>query len=333
MSPDAMRDLSGIDPYAHAIESRHWGGRSCHLVRHEGRYYAGLAGVTPVPWCTQWPARRLPAASSTTGRPPTCCTRPGTKGSSTSSCSIPAEARGTQIPRAAPRCPHHLPVRGRRCRRRRDLGSQLRGHHERQGRPRRPRCLHVGPVRRSRIGLARVRGGCGTSRRPRRARAGQYRPEMWLPGCCATGRPRPGLAPRAPRWATLSAAASGSFARARSISPLASAIGISREFLYRVLAGDEWTWPRGPRTRPPGSRLPDTPVTTLATYTVDSHQFALVSYIDTAGSKCVAVDQDGERGAAVCDVEISAKDLVQRWYDDGLENHGARSRRRVRPGA
>ena len=51
-------------------------------------------------------------------------------------------------------------------------------------------------------------------------------------------------------------------------------------------------------------------MTTLATYTVDSHQFALVSYTDTAGSKCVAVDQDGEHGAAVCDVEISAKDLV-----------------------
>jgi len=63
---------------------------------------------------------------------------------------------------------------------------------------------------------------------------------------------------------------------ARSISPLAGAIGISREFLYRVLAGDEWTWPRGPRTRPPGSRLPDTPVTTLAACTVDGHQGALL---------------------------------------------------------
>jgi hypothetical protein len=45
---------------------------------------------------------------------------------------------------------------------------------------------------------------------------------------------------------------------ARSISPLASAIGVSREFLYRVLAGAEWIWPSGRRTRPPGSRLPDT---------------------------------------------------------------------------
>jgi hypothetical protein len=43
---------------------------------------------------------------------------------------------------------------------------------------------------------------------------------------------------------------------------------------------------------------------------VDGQQFALVSYTDTAGGKCVAVDQDGERGPAVCDVEISAKNLV-----------------------
>ena len=97
---------------------------------------------------------------------------------------------------------------------------------------------------------------------------------------------------------------------ARSISPLASAIGVSPEFLYRVLAGDEWTWPSGRRARPPGSRLPDTPVTTLAAYTVGGHQFALVSYTDSEGAKCVAVDQDGEPGASVCDVEVSTKSLV-----------------------
>jgi hypothetical protein len=97
---------------------------------------------------------------------------------------------------------------------------------------------------------------------------------------------------------------------ARSISPLASAIGVSREFLYRVLAGAEWIWPSGRRTRPPGSRLPDTPVTTLAAYTVGGHQFALVSYTDSAGGKCVAVDQEWEPGASVCDVEVSTKSLV-----------------------
>jgi hypothetical protein len=37
--------------------------------------------------------------------------------------------------------------------------------------------------------------------------------------------------------------------------------------------------------RPPGSRLPDTPATTLATRTVDGHRFDLVSYLDTAGGR------------------------------------------------
>jgi hypothetical protein len=45
MSPDAMGDPPHIDPYAHAIESRHWGTSSCHLVRHESRYYAWLASA------------------------------------------------------------------------------------------------------------------------------------------------------------------------------------------------------------------------------------------------------------------------------------------------
>jgi hypothetical protein len=72
------------------------------------------------------------------------------------------------------------------------------------------------------------------------------------------------------------------------------------------MAGDEWTWPTGRRTRPPGSRLPDTPVTTHATYTLGGHQFALVSFTDSEGGKCVAVDQDGQPGSSVCDVEVSS---------------------------
>jgi hypothetical protein len=113
---------------------------------------------------------------------------------------------------------------------------------------------------------------------------------------------------------------------ARSISPLASAIGVSREFLYRVLAGAEWIWPSGRRTRPPGSRLPDTPVTTLAAYTVGGHQFALVSYTDSAGGKCVAVDQEWEPGASVCDVEVSTKSLVNAGMTMASQTMGEGSR-------
>jgi hypothetical protein len=113
---------------------------------------------------------------------------------------------------------------------------------------------------------------------------------------------------------------------ARSISPLASAIGVSREFLYRVLAGAEWIWPSGRRTRPPGSRLPDTPVTTLAAYTVGGHQFALVSYTDSAGGKCVAVDQEWGPGASVCDVEVSTKSLVNAGMTMASQTMGEGSR-------
>ena len=91
----------------------------------------------------------------------------------------------------------------------------------------------------------------------------------------------------------------------RSVSVVARAAGVSREFLHRVLAGGEWAWPPGRQVRPPGARLPDTAVSALAAYTVDGQQFSLVSYQDSAGSKCVAIDCGGQPGASLCDVEVS----------------------------
>ena len=91
----------------------------------------------------------------------------------------------------------------------------------------------------------------------------------------------------------------------RSVSVVARAAGVSREFLHRVLAGSEWAWPRSRQVHPPGARLPDTAVSALAGYTVDGQQFSLVSYRDSAGSKCVAVDCDGHPGAPLCDLEVS----------------------------
>ena len=49
MSPEMMHDPPNIDPREHAIESRHWGACSCHLVRHEGRYYAWMAAAADRP--------------------------------------------------------------------------------------------------------------------------------------------------------------------------------------------------------------------------------------------------------------------------------------------
>jgi hypothetical protein len=80
--------------------------------------------------------------------------------------------------------------------------------------------------------------------------------------------------------------------------------------LGRVVAGQDWAWPQQPVVRPPGSRLPDTPTTTLATRTVDGHRFDLVSYLDTAGGRCIAIDRDGRPGASACDIQVDERHLA-----------------------
>jgi hypothetical protein len=95
-----------------------------------------------------------------------------------------------------------------------------------------------------------------------------------------------------------------------SLGPLWHEAGLPRESLGCVLAGEQWAWPQRPVVRPPGSRLPDTATTTLATRTVDGHRFDLVSYLDTAGGRCVAIDRDGRRDASVCDIQVDEQHLA-----------------------
>jgi len=322
MSPEMMRDPPNIDPREHAIESRHWGASSCHLVRHEGRYYAwmGAAAGRPVvyPMADQAAARRFlddwqaanllhtpwdetvvhvflldpgraPEIADTRGRAAASAGNTGDAGSRARiiyhSAVIDVEDDGIWVVSyedtgdddEAGDTRHALYTSIRFD----DLGPALdafAAHAERS----------ADSVERERVStVPEVVAGV------LRYRAAEAR--------ATAARARVGDAVRR---------AGPRLRAARSISPLASAIGVSREFLYRVLAGDEWTWPSARRTRPHGSRLPDTPVTTLATYTVGSHQFALVSYTDSEGAKCVAVDQDGAPGSSVCDVEVSTKSLV-----------------------
>ena len=94
------------------------------------------------------------------------------------------------------------------------------------------------------------------------------------------------------------------------LGPLWHEAGLPRESLGRVLAGEDWAWPRRPVVRPPGSRLPDTPSTTLATGTVDGHRFNLVSYLNTAGGRCIAIDLDGRREAWACDIQVDEQQLA-----------------------
>jgi hypothetical protein len=94
------------------------------------------------------------------------------------------------------------------------------------------------------------------------------------------------------------------------LGPLWHEVGLPRESLGRVLAGEDWAWPRRPVVRPPGSRLPDTPITALATRTVDGHRFDLVSYLNTAGGRCIAIDLDGRREAWACDIQVDEQQLA-----------------------
>jgi len=106
------------------------------------------------------------------------------------------------------------------------------------------------------------------------------------------------------------------------LGPLRHAAGLPRESLPGVLAGQDWTWPRRPVVRPPGGRPDDALTTTLATYTVDGHRFDLVSYLDTAGARCLAVDRDGRRDAWTCDIQVSDKQLASAALTMATRGHG-----------
>ncbi len=312
---DKMADPPRIDPREYALDSRYWGANACHLVRYEGRYYAWLAwagaGDDP-PLVYPMPGEEPARAFLDDWQAANLLHTPWDERVAHIFLLDPGPGPGARQARAAP-----------------DAG--LRGGGGVTG------ILYesaVVEVEGDGIWVAGYDGTAGDNGPRSLARSGDLGAALdtfaaWAERAAGrVERERGSTVPdvvagvlryrAAEARVTAARATAGDAVRrserelraARSISPLAGAIGISREFLYRVLAGDEWTWPRGPRTRPPGSRLPDTPVTTLAAYTVDSHQFALVSYTDTAGGKCVAVDQDGKRGAAVCDVEVSAKNLV-----------------------
>jgi len=106
------------------------------------------------------------------------------------------------------------------------------------------------------------------------------------------------------------------------LRPLWHEAGLPRESLGRVLAGEEWTWPQPPVVRPPGSRLPDPPATTLATRTVDGHRFDLVSYLDTAGGRCIAIDRDGRRESSACDIQVDERHLASAAMTMATRGHG-----------
>jgi hypothetical protein len=77
-----------------------------------------------------------------------------------------------------------------------------------------------------------------------------------------------------------------------------------------------------PTASPPGIRLPDTPVRTHATHVVDGKQYAVVSYRDTAGVSCVAVDVDGDWGWPQSGLRADDRNLLSYGLTMGTRGHG-----------
>lgn len=77
-----------------------------------------------------------------------------------------------------------------------------------------------------------------------------------------------------------------------------------------------------PMARPPGIRLPDTPVRTHASHVVDGKQYAVVSYRDTAGVSCVAVDVDGDWGWPLSGLRADDRNLLSYGHTMATRGHG-----------
>jgi hypothetical protein len=315
-----LRDPPDIDPCEHAIESRHWGACSCYLVRYQGRYYAWMAAAAGRPLV-------YPTADEAAAR------RFLDDWQAANLLHTPRDETVVHVFLLDPGgAPEIVDTRGRAAASAGDTGGGARiiyhsavidvdgegiwvasdedtGDDDEAGDPRH-RALHT-PARFDDLGpaldafAARAEQAADRVERERvsivpevvagvlRYRAAEAR--------AAAARARVDDAVRR---------AEGQLRAARSISPLASAIGVSREFLYRVLAAMSGPGPAAGAPARPARACRRRPVTTHATYTVGDHQFALVSYTDSEGGKCVAVDQDGQHGAWVCDVEVSTKRLI-----------------------
>ncbi len=289
MRPEAMPDPPAVDPREHASQTVSWGESTCHLVRHDGRYYAwvvhpGVAApaVYPMPaeeaasrFLTDWKACQLLTAAWDQRIAHVFVLDPGRSRVLYEAAVLDVAGNGIWLASrdtigAADGEDRYTAARFD------DLGAAVQAFAARAEQA----ADHID-----------------------RDRSGSF------PGLIAASlRYRAAMARGDAARAALGDAIRRDQARirgGRSVSTVAQAAGVSREFLHRVLAGGEWAWPQNRQVRPPGARLPDTAVSTLARYTVDRQQFSLVSYRDSAGSKCVAIDCDGHPGAPLCDVEIS----------------------------
>jgi hypothetical protein len=74
--------------------------------------------------------------------------------------------------------------------------------------------------------------------------------------------------------------------------------------------------------RSDAGRPSDTPVRTHANHVVDGKQYALVSYRDTAGVSCVAVDVDGDPGWPPSGLRADDRNLLSYGHTMATRGHG-----------
>lgn len=312
---DKMADPPRIDPREYALDSRYWGADACHLVRYEGRYYAWLAwagaGGDP-PLVYPMPGEEPARAFLDDWQAANLLHTPWDERVAHIFLLAPGPGPGAQQVRAAPDAGLRggggvtgilyesavVEVEGD--------GIWVAGYDGTAG-DNGPRSL----ARFGELGAALDTFAAWAERaavRVERDRAGRY-PDL-IAGILRYRAADARMIAARGRLGDAVRRNEQRIRAERSLAPLASAIGVSREFFYRVLAGGEWSWPGGRRVRPPGARLPDTPVTVLARYTADGHQYALVSYRDTADARCVGVDRDGQPWAALSDVQVNKRNLL-----------------------
>lgn len=111
-------------------------------------------------------------------------------------------------------------------------------------------------------------------------------------------------------------------ARAERAGDLAMAAALAESVAAARNQAGQASFQDLPVTFPPGVRRAETQVRTHATYAVDGKQYVLVSYRDTAGEPCVAVDVDGNWGSSLTAVQVNGQVLLGAGLTMATRGHG-----------
>jgi hypothetical protein len=298
--PEEIENPPAIDPRQHAIHSRQWGAAACYLVRHQGRYYTWLTHPGHDAYVCAMRDEETGRRFADDWQASNLLHTPWPERIATLYLGDPAD--GTRILYEAA----VLDIE--------DSGIWFACYDDTDG----GRAYSLGPF-----------GDLGEALNEfaRRAeRAADQLEQGYADGSrgvvSAVLRYRAATARTQAAAATLGDGIRREQAHIGTLFPAVHEAGITRESLSRVLASQELAWPQRPAVRPPGSRLPETAVRTLATHTVDGQHFSLVSYQDSSGRPCVAIERDGDPAASLCEVEVTGEQLVSAGVTMASRGHG-----------